>query len=353
MPFFISTHRGVGEENFYALEFDDNRESLSAVSTQRLLSKPTYIINHPSLPVLYTAGDTASGGIISAVNLREDLQDFSVMGNHIPQIGSGGDSPCHLAIDHEATTLCISNYRSGTFATVRLSANGMPITLAQQFSFQGVGAHPIRQQRSHIHSSVFSPTEDYVLVADLGLDRIVLFACTRTGGCHLTEIGHVAVRPGSGPRYMRFSADGRFLYVVMELSNEVAVYMWQSGSLRLMQTVSTLPDQAHDTASIAADIQFGINEEYVYTSNRGHESITLFLRNAENGLLSDAKHYSCHGKHPRSFVIDEARRWMVIANVDSNNVVICPIDEDSGGVGEPVCHAEIQKPMCVLCAPKR
>ncbi|HWA26391.1 MAG TPA: beta-propeller fold lactonase family protein, partial [Lacunisphaera sp.] len=165
-------------------------------------------------------------------------------------------------------------------------------------------------------------------------------------------VGETAARPGAGPRHARFSADGRFLHVINELDNTMAVFAAHaaSGVLTPLQVISTLPD-GFSGESICAEVCLSPDQRFLYGSNRGHDSIAVFARNTADGTLSLVEIVACGGKHPRHFSLSPDARWLVCANKDSDNVTVFARDAATGRlsrVGRPV---EVPQAVCVLFAP--
>lgn len=356
MLLYVSTSLGAEHESIQCFSMDGGNGALEPHSTLAVLNRPTFIIAHPTLPIIYSVADGDDGeGVVAALPLNREDGGFLQPHHTLEQQPSGGQSPCHLSINAHGSVLCVANYGSGTFSTLELTAQGGFAQRGQRFSFIGVGTHPIRQTGSHIHASIFSPSERHVLATDLGLDRLVRFRST--GGQHprLHIDGMIETPDGSGPRHLRFADDGRFLYVVLELSNEVAVYRWheENGEAHLLQVISTLPPE-HDRSvqHTASEIHISRSGHHLWVANRGDGSIVRYTRERETGLLGEAQHFLCDGRLPRHFTVDETGRWMAIANTDTNAVVLCSIDPQTGRILSKVHHAAVEKPMCVLFAPK-
>ena len=353
----IGTRISHHEKSYHLLSFDFETGTMNIIESLDTIVSPTFTIRHPFLPLLYAVSESAETkgvkqGAVVVVELAADSQSFSRISKTLPMVLSGGTHPCHLHIDKEGTTLFVSNYGDGVFSVIALDGNGQMKALSQRFAFAGVGTHPERQECSHIHSSILSPDERFIFVADLGLDRLVRYDCKREDMAKsivLDNETYFGVAGGSGPRHMHFSLDGRFLYVVQELSNEISVFDYDAidGSIQLVQTISTLPEDRPDVVHTAADIHVSVNGSFLYCSNRGHESIVCYTRDDKTGLLGVVGYFSCHGKHPRNFSLDAQGEWILIANADSDDVVICPIDKQTGAIGVPVHHVAIRQPVCI------
>jgi 6-phosphogluconolactonase len=287
------------------------------------------------------------GGGIAAYSLkrtRSSSSDTFVFSRLVLR-GSVGTYPCHLVLSPRKKALYVSNYGDGILTVHTLDAEGCPSEAAQVFRYAGKGPNAARQECAHIHSLVLSPDGRFALAADLGRDRIIVFRIDSDddtlGG---TPFDEVPVAPGSGPRHFSFSRDGCFLYVVEELSSQITVFSWDgtTGSLRELQTIDTLPEFfGGDT--LAADIHIHPDGEFLYCSNRGHDSIALFHINKVSGLLTPKGHFPCGGFWPRNFAIDLSGKFLFAANQKSNSITRFRIDPRSGSLspeGEALATGE-------------
>ena len=157
--------------------------------------------------------------------------------------------------------------------------------------------------------------------------------------------------PGAGPRHAKFSNDGRIFYVLNELNNTVDVLAYESsdGSLSPLQTISTLPD-GFVGSSTSAEIRVHPNGKFVYTSNRGHDSIAVFSRNSDSGRLSLVEIVASGGQRPRNFALSADGAWLLCANQDSNNLIVFAVDQETGRLEQSSDEVNLNSPLCVLFA---
>jgi len=257
-----------------------------------------------------------------------------------------GTYPCHLVVGPRRNALYVSNYGDGILTVHALDREGYPSEAVQIFRYTGTGPNAARQECAHIHSLAVAPGGRFALAADLGSDRILVFGIDPETGM-LEELGgnETAVAQGSGPRHFAFSADGRFLYAVEELSSQISFFSWDRarGSLRELQTIDTLPASFRGE-NLAADIHIHPSGDFLYCSNRGHDSIALFGIDKVSGMLVLKGHFPCGGSWPRNFAIDPSGNFLFAANQKSDSITRFRIDSESGklfpegpslAVGEP------------------
>jgi len=351
VPFYL----GAQGPTIYSGELDQVSGRITLLGESADLTHATwlhYSSAHHSLYAGGATGDEADPGVI----VRFSVSEAGELSRQ-EAVSSGGANPCHIAIASEPGHLVASNYTGGTVALVQLGPRGELTKQAFYAEHVGSSIHPTRQQEPHPHGAAFSPDGRFVYVCDLGTDQIVRYVVAgstsvdpeRAGhnshaGTSLELSGSVSVAPGSGPRHLAFSRDGRG-YLVNELSNTVMVYDYDGGELRLTQTITTLPS-GFSGESTAAEIQFHPNGRFLYASNRGSDSIAVYTRDEASGLLGSPQWIDVQGSAPRHFTIDSTGRWMVVALQNSSEVRSFAIDEKTG-MGRPGSVFSAPEPTCV------
>jgi 6-phosphogluconolactonase len=234
-----------------------------------------------------------------------------------------------------------ANYGSGSVALFPVRPDGALGEASWVARHEGSGPHGDRQEGPHAHSSVFTPDGRHLLVADLGIDRMVVY---ELDGGSLSRRGEMASAPGAGPRHMVFHPDGRHLFVVNELDSTLAVYAWEAGSLRHLQTTTTLFSDA--PGNLAAELRVAAGGDRVYVSNRGHDSIAVFSFDGVSGLAPVAIR-PCGGSWPRSFALTPDGRNLVVAARRSDRIVLLPLQGAPAGPGAPVAALGLPQPSSV------
>lgn len=291
--------------------------------------RPGFIEIHPDGKHIYATEATGSsvpaekGGFVSAYRIEADgsLTDLNTQ-------PSGGLGPCHVSIDPAGGNLLVANYRSGSCAELPILPNG---TLGQPTAVRhhsGTGPNAERQDAAHTHSINCSPDGRFALVADLGIDKILIY---RLGNGTLNPgvPAFIQTAPGAGPRHLTFSPDGKFVYACMELNGTVAAYGYQDGVLTEIQTRSTLPPD-FSGENTTSEVCLTPDGRFLYVGNRGHESLAIFEVNPKTGTLTAIGHESTRGKHPRHFNIDPSGTFLIAANAHSDNVVVFRINQEIG-----------------------
>jgi 6-phosphogluconolactonase len=193
------------------------------------------------------------------------------------------------------------------------------------------------------------PANRFLLAPDLGMDKVMIYRLDlESGKLVANEPSHAPATPGAGPRHMAFSADGRFVYVINELGSTVSAFSYDAdrGGLREVQSISTLP-KGHSGDSTTADIHVHPNGEFLYGSNRGHDSIAIFRIDRTTGELSPLGHESTRGSTPRNFAIDPSGEFLLAANQNSDSIVTFRIDPRTGLLDATDQAATVPMPVCI------
>ncbi len=330
-------------------EGDGSIEVVASVETPENASFLAYV---PQFSVVYATVESGYGdgesGKIAAYRVRRD--SLAPMGT----VESCGAGPCHIGVDAEAGLLTAANYGGESFVAIRLTRDG---ELGEQVAcgrHEGSSVMESRQREPHPHATTFSPDGRFLYVCDLGTDKVMRYS-TESLAAGRTE-GAVAAepQPGSGPRHLDFSPDGRFAYLVNELSSTVVAYAFapQDGILSEIQVVPMLPD-GFDGESWAAEIQVHPKGDFVYASNRGHDTIAVFKRGGSDGTLERAGYFDVVGRTPRHFQIDPSGSWCLVANQQSDQVVSFRIDPKSGKGTWSGKGVRAKAPSCaIFCRPE-
>ena len=289
------------------------------------------------------------GGAVSAFSIDPGTGMLTLL-NQRPSMGTG---PCHIVSDREHRHVLVANYGSGSVAVLPIGADGRLGAASDVVQHAGRSVHPDRQTGPHAHCVTLDPANRFVFVCDLGLDKILAYRFDAARG-RLTPHAppFASVKPGAGPRHMVFRPDGRFAFVVNELSSTASVFAYDAnaGALREVQTVSTLPEY-FDGASTAAEIDVHPSGKWVYVSNRGHNSVVLFTVDPETGKLTYVEEQGTGGSKPRHFGIEPSARHLAIGNQDSDTVLVCRIDAGNGRLRPSGVFASVPAPACVKFLP--
>ena len=343
---FVGSYAGADEPGIHAFRFDGTSGELTAVGSLSGIASPSFLVIHPNRQWLYAVSEASNAqhkgaGAVSA--LRFDGQTGAI--ETINQQSSGGSAPCHLAIDATGRYLIASNYTSGSVIMYRIEDDGALSPATHFVQHQGSSVNPSRQEGPHAHSATPTPDNQFVIVADLGLDQLIVYALdTAAGTLHPHTIART--QPGVGPRHVAFHPDGRHVFVGNELGNTINAYEYDAanGTLQELQSLDTVPAGAPE--SYVADIHVSPAGDRVYVSNRGHDSIAVYAID-QAGRLSALGTPSCGGKWPRNFAIAPGGNFLLVANQYSNNIAVLPVVIGGAELGEATVSVSVSKPSCI------
>ncbi|HEY6125254.1 MAG TPA: lactonase family protein [Steroidobacteraceae bacterium] len=261
---------------------------------------------------------------------------------------SKGRGPSYVSVDGSGKYVLDANYGGGYVEVYSLSKDG---SLDQQTAFvqhTGSSVHA-RQNKPFAHWFRTDPTNKFGLVADLGIDQVVVYKFdAKTGTLTPNDPPFAKVPGGMGPRHLAFHPNGKWVYGIAELANEVMAFNWDAGKgvLTQFQSVKTLAEGFKDP-STAAEIAVRADGKFLYASNRGEDSLVVYAIDAKSGELTFKQRTPSRGKVPRYFTFDPTGKWLIVSNQDGGNVSVFSVDAKSGElapVGEPVALA---KPMAL------
>jgi 6-phosphogluconolactonase len=343
-PIAIGTNTGGSgkSEGIYLSTFDPATGAFGAVKLGAKYDGPGFLALHPTKPLLYSVGRSAAHpkGSLAVFKLGDSLE-------FLAETSAQGANPCHLAIDATGKVLAAANYSNGITSTTLLDDAGLPAGPGFAIKVDGKGPRTDRQDGPHAHGVYFRGK--HLLVPDLGIDKVLTFTVDpATAKSDAAEPVAWTGNPGAGPRHMAFSPDGRHAYVVNELDNTVTACGFNSadGTLTTLHSVPTLPADWEGRSS-TAEIEVHPNGKFVYASNRGHDSIAVFARDAASGKLSPVEIVPCGGKVPRHFTISPDGKWLLCAHQDSNTLASLPLDPATGKLGAPKATTAVPNPICI------
>ena len=349
----VGTYSVRGSEGIYTLRFDPKTGKLTPVSSMKNTKSPSFVALRPGGTRLYSVNEAdgagaSRAGAVSAYN-RDPKTGALILLNEKTAFGRG---PCHISIDKTGRWAIVSNYSSGNWLVYGIQPDGSLGALADSLSFSGQGTNAGRQEKSHVHSATISNDNRFVYIADLGTDKLHCYNLNaQTGKLTPNQTPVVSVKPGSGPRHFTIHPNGRFAYLAEELTSSVAVFSRdpQTGSLTLMQDrVASLPADLTGN-NTHADIHTDPAGRHLYVSNRGHNSLSVFTI-ATDGTIKLIGQQPVMGAKPRNFMIHPSGQYVLVANQDTDNIVVFRRDPKTGLLTDTGERASVPAPVCLVMA---
>lgn len=341
----VGTYTGKGSEGIYVYRSNSRNGSYSEAGLA-VTENPSYLAVSPDGRFVFAAnekGKDDNGGEVTAFNF-DNRQGSLKKINTQP---SGGDHPCYVEVDKTGRWLIVGNYSSGTLSVLPIALDGSLGVAVQTIRHEGKSINASRQDKPHVHCTKLSPDNKWLMVPDLGIDRVMIYAFDEVNG-HLSPAAqpYAATEPGSGPRHFVFHPGGAFAYLIEEMSGTVSAFTYNDGSLKPIQRISILPE-GYDGAIGAADIHISGDGRYLYASNRGDANDISIFAVKEDGTLAWVDRQALTGKTPRNFNFDPSGEFLLVANQGSDEVVVFKRDKETGKLAPTRVRISVSRPVCI------
>jgi 6-phosphogluconolactonase len=344
---YIGTYTDGKSEGIYALRLDAAKGTLTPVGLVAKTDSPSFLAIHPNRRFLYAVNESFARGNNGGVSAFEmDLKSGKLA--LLNQQPTGGSAACHLIVDKSGKNVLAANYGGGSVAVLPIQADGRLGKASSLIQHTGSSVDPNRQKGPHAHSINVDAANRFATVADLGLDKVLVYRFDpNKGTLSPNDPPSVSVKPGAGPRHFAFHPKGAYAYVINELHSSVTAFAYEParGTLKELQTISTLSEKVEGNST--AEVQVHPSGRFLYGSNRGHNSIAVFEIDQKTGMLTFVEHQATQGKIPRNFGIDPTGSYLLAANQESETVVVFRIDPKSGRLAPIGQVAKVPKPVCV------
>ena len=336
------------KESVHLFQLNLQDGSLKKLNAVDGLTNPSFLKIHPNGKYLYTVNEVStfdgkkSGGVTA---FALDVNGGKL--NKINQQSSGDTGPCHLTVDATGKYVLVAHYGGGSTSVLPIKIDGSVGAVVSQIKHKGSSVHS-RQKAPHAHAVHVGPNNKFAFAPDLGIDKVLVFSFDeKTGAIAETKFDGANLEPGSGPRHFGFHPDGKFAYVINEIKQTVTAFRYNAkrGRLRTLQTLSTVPHPVDGNST--AEVLVHPTGQFLYGSNRGHNSIAMFRINEKNGKLTALGHESTRGSTPRNFGIDPTGQFLLAANQQSDNVAVFRINQDTGKLKFTGNEIKLSKPVCV------
>ena len=340
MYLMVGSYATSEEEGIKVYAWDGEKGEAAYVSGLKGISNPSYQVVSADGERVYSVGeDDGLTSTAHALSFDKSQGRLALMNTQLTQ----GGAPCYINLSPNEDFVITANYMGGSISVLPTETSGRLGENVSTFAFEGEGVLKERQSQPHLHCVEFTPDGKFLLANDLGTDKIHVFPLTSGG--KLDEMGtfDVKLEAGSGPRHLCFSKDGRFAYLINELSGKVTALSYKGETLTPIQYIEA------DTVNAqgSADIHLSPDGKFLYASNRlKADGIAIFSVNQETGMLTKAG-YQMTGIHPRNFVITPDGRFLLVACRDSNLVQIFRRDEKTGLLVDTGKTIETSKPVCL------
>jgi 6-phosphogluconolactonase len=373
---FVGTYTDMdgkdsGSKGIYSYRFDESSGQLTSLGVAAETTNPSFLAAAPGGKFLYAVNEVrdykgaASGGV-TAFGIDRKTGKLE----QLDEVASRGSDPCYISFDRSGKYALVANYTGGDVAVLPLLSDGRVAEASSVLNNTGaLGPNKDRQDAPHAHWIEVSARNRFAYVADLGLDRVLVYKFDATKGtlspgepaaakaqakpgASGEDPFSATLAPGTGPRHVAFSASGDFMYVLGELDSTVTVFANDAkNTFRSIQKISALP-AGFSGKNDAAEIAIHPNAKFLYTSNRGDDSIAVFAIDRTTGKLTFTQRVPSGGKAPRHFTVDPQGARLLVANQDSGNIVEFRIEQTTGKLTTVGEIAKVPSPVCLVFVPE-
>ena len=347
---YFGTYTGKNSKGIYACRFRPDTGKLTPLELAGETRNPSFLAVDSQGRYLFAANEIdrykgAKSGSVTSFAIDRHTGKLTDLNT----VSSKGPGPCHLAVDKTGKNVLVANYTGGSVAVIPVKADGMLEEASDFVQHLGSSVNPARQGEPHAHCVVLTPDNRFAVVADLGLDKLLVYRFdAERGKLTPNDPPYGQVRPGFGPRHFAFHPNGRLAYVISEMGNTVTAFDWDGdrGAFKELQVVPTLP-KGFTGENTTAEIAVHPSGRFLYGSNRGHDSIVVYAIDQAKGTLTFVEDVSTQGKEPRNFALDPTGRYLFAANQNSNTVAVFRVNAKNGRLTPTGQKFEVPSPVCV------
>lgn len=338
----VGTYTSAGSEGIYVYQFNKTTGETKAISSVKL-TNPSYLAVSPNQKFVFAVNETTTG-MVTSYQYNKDSGTLTKLN----EVVSGGANPCYISVNKKGTHVVVGNYTGGSLSVIDIRENGQLNQPKQIIQHNGNSVNRTRQEKAHVHSTVFSPDNNFLFVPDLGMDKVMIYKVVpKSGALQAADPAFFEVNAGAGPRHFEFHPAKNFAYLIEELSGTVSAFSYDEGKLTLLQNTSCHP-MSFQGAIGSADIHVSPDGKFLYCSNRGEaNSIAIFSIDQETGMIRIAGFQPTLGLHPRNFSFDPTGNFLLVANRDSDEVVIFKVDKRTGLLEDSKQRVKVSKPVCI------
>lgn len=328
-------------KGLYGVHLDMKNKVVKPNLLSSKVSDPSFLAISRDKKNLYALSEQSNSRSVNAFSFDSKSGALELLNT----VNSGGADPCF--VDITPTHLVVANYSGGNLAVFGRNANGTLTEQLQLITHTGSSVNAQRQTKSHVHQTIFSPDNKYLLVNNLGTDKLTCYRYNKNEkDSILTFFDEIKLKPGSGPRHLTFSKNAKFIFLLHEIDGTVSTLSLKNGKLSYLSETTIVLKNGIETG--AADIHFSPDGRFVYATNRGNANDITCFAIGKNGTLKLVEQSSVYGQGPRNFCITKDGKYILVGNQYTNQVVVLKRDKKSGKLSDTDIRAEIAAPVCIV-----
>ena len=344
----IGTYSGKGNTNgIHVYRFNSQSGAFKMTRPVTELANASYLAISKDRRNVYAVSESRGEGSVNAFSFDPISGTLKFM-NSVPAVG-----PCYVSVDDHKKVVFAGNYGGGSVQAAHLNPDGSLVAdKVQTIQHSGSSVVKGRQEKPHVHAAVLSKDDRFLLVPDLGTDKVNLYEVdpSQSEALTIAKMPFLAVKPGGGPRHLIFHPNGKYAYLVLEIEGAVMALDYHHGKLTAKQTISMMDDSFKGKVS-GADIHVSPDGKFLYASNRGDANEIAIYSIDKTGALTFIKRQSVLGETPRNFAIDPTGNFLLAANMNTNEVIIFKRDQKTGLLAPTGKKIEAEKPVCLKFVP--
>ena len=340
LTMIVGTYTNAGSEGIYTFKFDQEKGTARPLEVIKM-DNPSYLTLSANQQVMYVVSEkNDETAALAAFKFNKEDGTAEL----INQQPTYGEDPCYVATNGKIATT--ANYTGGSMSVFPLRYDGGLEPVDTIFCGNIGGPDMSRQQTPHVHCTAFSPDGKLLLATDFSADRILHFDVEADPTKPYLKLDNTPINEDSGPRHIIFSKDGRFVYIISELSEAVTVCSYNEGNMQVIQTIETHPqDDRH-----AADIHLSPDGKFLYASVRNaDDGLAIFKVDQASGLLEKVG-YQPTGKHPRNFNITPNGKYVLVADMNDNKIEVFERVIETGMLLNTQRDINLSQPVCIVFA---
>jgi 6-phosphogluconolactonase len=341
----VGTYTKNQMNGIFIYKFNPNKGDATLVGKTTGVLNPSYLAISPNEKFVYAVNENVNdSGAVSAFALDKKKGELTFLDKQ----PTDGDAPAYVSVDPSGKFVISANYMGGNISVFKTNDDGSLQPHTQLIAQEGYGVNVQRQEMPHPHCAYFSPDGKYIFVPNLGNDRLYQYKFNPTDAASPlspSDPPYYELPDGSGPRHVTFSPDGKYLYLLCELSGQLYVYQYNEGKLTQIQNIASDNNPAKGDKG-SADVHLTPSGKFLYSSNRAPSNDITIYKTESDGRVTEVAHQAV-GIHPRNFMIDPTGRFLLVANRDSNNIQIFVINKNYGLLQDTGVKIDVDEPVCL------
>lgn len=341
----VGTYTNESKTNgIHVYSFNTETGDVSEKSKTLNINNPSFLTVSKDRKNLYAVSEGGQGKGISAFAFNPASGELTFLNS----TSAGGNGPCYINVDDKKRTVFTGNYGGGSLSATKLNPDGSLSDNLQAIQHEGGSVNKSRQDKPHVHAVVLSPDNRFLMVPDLGTDKVNIYRYDPAAANPLTPAPQpfVSVNPGGGPRHFTFHPNGKYAYLVLEIEGAVMAFDYKDGNLQPKQTITMLSPEFKGRVG-AADIHVSPDGKFLYASNRGDANEIVIYSIDKSGKLTYAGRQSSQINTPRNFAIDPSGNFLLVGNQNGNDIAIFRRDKKTGLLTDSGKRINVDKPVCL------